>query len=234
MNQQEIREIIIQELPSILQRDPEMRAFVIELYGKYFADKKETESRFDRLMEEMRRDREEQSKQWAEQHKLWAEQNQKWMTVQQTLEENLKAIQALSRKHDGTIGALGARWGLHSEGAFRNALKGTLQELFQVEVLNLTEYDEQGEVFGRPDQIELDLVIKNGLIIVCEIKSSISKAEMYTFERKAQFYAKRHNQKVDRKLVISPMVDQKALEVAKALKIRVYSSAEDLDAQEFV
>jgi hypothetical protein len=197
-----------------------VRALVIELYGKYFADKKETESRFDRLMEEMRQDREEQ--------------HQKWMAVQQTLDENLKAIQALSRKHDGTIGALGARWGLHSEGAFRNALKGILQEFFQVEVLNLTEYDEQGEVFGRPDQIELDIVIKNGLIIVCEIKSSISKSEMYTFERKAQFYAKRHNQKVDRKLVISPIVEQKALEVAKALKIRVYSYAEDLDAQEFV
>jgi len=36
-----------------------------------------------------------------------------------------------------------------------------------------TSYDEQGEVFGHPDQIELDIIIKNGLLLICELKSSI-------------------------------------------------------------
>ena len=36
-------------------------------------------------------------------------------------------------------------------------------------------YDGQGEVFGDPDQIELDVVVKNGKIIVIEIKSSVNK-----------------------------------------------------------
>jgi len=45
-----------------------------------------------------------------------------------------------------------------------------------VQVINVTEYDDEGEVFGRPDQIELDLLIKNGLLIIGEIQSSISKS----------------------------------------------------------
>jgi hypothetical protein len=42
-----------------------------------------------------------------------------------------------------------------------------------VEVLNITEYDDAGVVFGRPDQIELDIIIKNGILIIAEIKSSM-------------------------------------------------------------
>ncbi len=134
----------------------------------------------------------------------------------------------MSRKHDATIGALGARWGLYSEESFRKALKGILEDSFGVEVINVTEYDHDGEVFGRPDQIELDLLIKNGLLIICEIKSSMSKADMYLFERKVRFYESRHSRSANRKLAISPMVHPRAKEVANNLGIEVYSYGEDV------
>jgi hypothetical protein len=100
-----------------------------------------------------------------------------------------------------------------------------------VQVLNVVEYDDAGEVFGRPDQVELDIIIQDGLLILCEIKSSISKSEMYTFERKAAFYEKRHGRKAARKLVISPIVDERALEAARGLGIEVYTHAEDVPPQ---
>jgi len=59
---------------------------------------------------------------------------------------------------------LGSRWGLQSEKAFRDALAGTLEQNFGVQVVNVNEYDDRGEVFGRPDQVELDVIIKNGLL----------------------------------------------------------------------
>ncbi|BAZ88771.1 hypothetical protein NIES932_02350 [Raphidiopsis curvata NIES-932] len=90
----------------------------------------------------------------------------------------------------------------------------------------LTLYDQEGEVFGRPEQVELDIIIKNGLTIVCELKSSIDKAGMYVFGRKAEFYAKSQNRVVDRKIVISPMVDDRAIPVAKFLGIEIYSYAD--------
>ncbi len=51
---------------------------------------------------------------------------------------------------------------------------------------------------------------------------------MYIFERKVQFYQKRHQRQVTRKLVISPMVDNRALPVAENLGIEVYSYSEDV------
>ena len=108
-------------------------------------------------------------------------------------------------------------------------MKGILEDSFGVEVISVTEYDDEGEVFGRPDQVELDLIIKDGLLIVCEIKSLMSKADVYTFERRVRFYEGKHGRQVSRALVISPMVARRARAVAGKLGIEVYSYAEDVD-----
>jgi hypothetical protein len=143
----------------------------------------------------------------------------------------LAELQRHDRRYESTIGALGARWGLYSEASFRNALRGILEDSFGVQVLNLNpyDYDHEGEVFDRPDQIELDLIIKNGTTIACEIKSSIDKAGMYSFGRKVDFYARHEQQQINRKIVISPMVDDRALPVAEALGIEVYSYADAVE-----
>ena len=96
-------------------------------------------------------------------------------------------------------------------------------------VINIVEYDDEGEVFGRPDQVELDLIIKDGELIICEIESSVSKPDMYMFERKARFYEKKHERQAARILVISPMVDDRARAVADELGVEVYSYAKDVE-----
>jgi len=232
MENQQLIQLIRQELPGILHRDRGMREWVLQLTRERYADKGETESRFDRVLDELRRDREENTRKWEEnQRELQAmreEQNHKWEENQATINAMLDEIRALSRKHDSTIGALGARWGLQTEQSFRNALAGILGASFGVEVLNITEYDDAGEVFGRPDQVELDVIIQNGLLLLCEIKSSMSKSDMVIFERKVRFYEKRHNRKAARMLVVSPMVEERARAVASKLGIEVYSYAEDV------
>ena len=130
-----------------------------------------------------------------------------------------------ARRHDRTIGALGARWGTQSEKAFRDALAGILEQTFGVQVLNINEYDDEGVVFGRPDQVELDVIIKNGLLLICELKSSVDKAAMYIFERKARFYERRHQRQADRLIVVSPMIDARAQQVAQRLGIETYGDS---------
>jgi hypothetical protein len=185
------------------------------------------------VLARMQQDREEQSRQWEEQReeqsRRWGESDRRWHEQHQENMSMLAQMQDQKRRYDSTIGALGARWGLYSEASFRNALKGILEESFGVQVLNVNDFDDAGEVFGRPEQVELDLIIKNGTVIVCEIKSSISKSEMYIFDRKVAFYQKRHERPVSRKLVISPMVDSRALPVAAALGIEVYSYADAVE-----
>ena len=226
ISEQQIKNIIMRELPRILEQDSEVRGLILRLSARQFADKQETESHFDRLLDELRRDREEQARKWDE-HRV--EEASKWDENQRTINRILDEIHALSHKHDSTLGALGARWGLYSEQSFRNALKGILEESFRVQVLNVVEYDGEGQVFGRPDQIELDLVIKDGLLIICEIKSSMSKADMVIFDRKIKFYEQQHQRQAARTMVISPMVDARAQAVAKDLGIQVYSHAQDIE-----
>jgi hypothetical protein len=74
----------------------------------------------------------------------------------------------------------------------------------------------------------LDVIIKNGHLILCEIKSSMSRSDMYAFSRKADFYEAQHNREADRRLVISPMVDDKAVAIAESLGIEVYTYVDEI------
>ena len=151
------------------------------------------------------------------------------MSAELQLLEELR--QTRLRQEQG-IGALGARWGLASEASFRDALKGILEKSFGVEVINVNEFDEEGTVFGTPDQVEIDVIIKNGEVILCELKSSMSKSDIYIFERKVQYYQRRHGRTVTRKLVISPMVRPDARPVAERLGIEVFGCADGVTGLE--
>ncbi|WP_296806267.1 DUF3782 domain-containing protein [Thiocapsa sp.] len=170
----------------------------------------------------------------AEQRRLWeesrADSNRRWDANQEELKRLHNEIMAQAQKFDRGIGALGSRWGLQSEKAFRDALAAILEQSFDVQVVNVTDYDDSGEVFGRPDQIELDVIIKNGLLLICELKSSIDKAGMYIFERKARFYERRHERKANRLIVISPMIDARARKVGERLGIEMYGDSTEVEA----
>ncbi|WP_061547329.1 PD-(D/E)XK nuclease family protein [Cylindrospermopsis raciborskii] len=276
MIEAEIKALIQKELPRAIAEEPGVRDFVLRTVSEYYTPRTEFDEKFDRVLNELQRDREEQARKWdeqnrkfdafqaeqarkwneqnrkwdeqnrkfdafqAEQARKWDEQNRKWDEQNRKWEENnqrldrieaqnsatLEEIQKANRRYESAIGAIGSRWGLYSEASFRNGLQAILGQSFGVEVLNLTLYDQEGEVFGRPEQVELDIIIKNGLTIVCELKSSIDKAGMYIFGRKADFYAKNQNRVVNRKIVISPMVDERAVPVAKSLGIEIYSYAD--------
>ena len=245
MNAETLKEAIRRELPQFLRTDPDLRAYILELTRQEYASRTETRDWFHDLLAELRHDREEQARKWdehqAEQReefqKLYAqlqhdreEQNRRWEANQVELRRLHEEIMAQAQKHERGIGALGSRWGLQSEKVFRDALAGILEKNFNVQVINVNEYDDQGEVFGQPDQVELDVIIKNGLLLICELKSSIDKAGMYSFERKARFYEKRHGRQASRLLVISPMIDARARKVAERLGIETYGDSVDVEA----
>jgi hypothetical protein len=260
LDAQTVKKIVKEELPGLMKRDKNIRRFILELSKEQFTEirektgklEKETESRFELLLDELRKDREEQTrrweeqdkkweeqnkrweeqnKKWEEQNKRWQEQNKRWQEQNKRWEENQEEIRklyrAFTRKHDTTLGALGSRWGIRSEESFRNALKDILKD-FDITVLNIKEYDEEGEVFGRPADIELDIIITNGTLMISELKSAMSRADMFAFYKKAKFYEKIHNRQADRLIVISPIVDEKAREVSRELGIKIYSYAEEM------
>lgn len=211
MNVEQIKQVIRKELPGIMLRDREMQKWVINLSKMHFPSKKTTESRFEAVIEDLKK------------------QDKRWEENQQVIRKLLIGIENVNKRHDSTLGALGARWGMNTEKSFRNAMKGILEEHFSVKVLNITEDDPDGEVFAQPDQVELDLIIKNGLLIIVEIKSSMSRSDMDTFHRKVKFYTKKHQCQASKMMVISPMVEDRAKELARQYGIAVYSYTEEAE-----
>ncbi len=162
---------------------------MLGLAQQRFADRQQTEDRFKQMLAESREQRktfmvalqkqnqrfEAWEQRWEEEHK---EQNRKREANQEELNRLHEEVMAMVQRHDRTVAALGARWGTSSEAAFRNALAGILEDSFGVQVLNVNEHDDEGVVFGNPDQVELDVIIANGTLILCELKSSLSKADL--------------------------------------------------------
>ncbi len=268
LTKSEIKRLILTEVPRFIKKDREIREFILKISSEKFADKKKTEDRIERILEELKRDRDENQKRWEENQKhlerlerewnerwgenqkrweenqkhlerlerewneRWEENQKKWEENQRIINSILEEIKLLHRKYDTGIGALGSRWGLRAESSFRNAIKDIIEELIPFKVERYRAMDEEGIVFGRPDQIELDLIIKDGVLIVAEIKSSISKGDVATFLRKVQVYERKEGRAVEKKLIISPMVDTSAMEYAIANSIKVYGYPEEIDIAE--
>jgi hypothetical protein len=124
------------------------------------------------------------------------------------------------RTFTAQVGGLGARWGLQTEEAFRQGMRTILQEIgFTTE--QFLDYDAAGEVFGHPDQIELDVIVKNGKVMVLEVKSSLDRGNTHLFDRKIGFYERKTGRRVDRKLIVTPYADARAREVAMRLGVEI-------------
>ena len=143
-----------------LRRDREEQARQWDEQSQQWKDFTQEQNR---RWEEQNRKWEEQNRKWEEQNRKWDEQNrlwhEQWEVHQRQHKEEFdrvhEEIMALAKKHERSIGALGARWWMQMEKAFRDALAWILEKNFGVQVLNVNEYDDEGVVFGRPDQIEL-------------------------------------------------------------------------------
>ncbi len=126
----------------------------------------------------------------------------------------------LLRRH---IDALGARWGLLVEEAFRKGMKGVVERYFGEQVERWTYRDEEGFVFGRPSEVEADLLITDREHILMEIKSSVSRADVFELWRIGQLYERVVGVR-PRLAVVSPFVREEAKKVAEELGIEVYTS----------
>ncbi|MFP3912782.1 MAG: hypothetical protein ACLFUT_11960, partial [Desulfobacteraceae bacterium] len=88
---EEIKRVIRAELPGLMKSDPEMRNFILRITRESYPDKKETESRFDRIMDELKRDREARDRKWEAQEKKWTAWEKKWEEERKASEKRWEA-----------------------------------------------------------------------------------------------------------------------------------------------
>ena len=162
---------------------------------------------------------EEQTKIWMEIGKLREEQTKIWREIERLRRDMVEGFSLVNRH----ISALGARWGLMSEEAFREGLKGILEKEFGVRVERWSCYDDLGLVYGYPSTIDIDIAIKDDKILLIEIASHVKTSDVYEFKRKAELYEKKSGRRPDGLLMVTPYVEEKALEAAKKHKIEIYT-----------
>ena len=191
------------------------------------------------LREESNRLREESEQRWGEFRQemqvLREESEQRWGEFRQeikALREESSASRAYTndaiRRFNHTVQGLGARWGLQSEEAFRNGLAAILTDELGFRVERYEGYDDSGSVFGHPEQIEMDVIIRNASVIAIEIKSSVSRSDLSLFQRKVAFFEQTENVAVNRKFFISPFVDPNAVGLAARMDIELYTHSLDI------
>ena len=124
---------------------------------------------------------------------------------------------------DRRLMALGAMWGVESEEAFRNAMKGIVEDILGVaRVGKWVYFDKDGVVYGYPSQVDVDVAIKDSTHILVEVKSSVSRGDVSEFSRVGKLYETVTGIK-PRLVMVTPFIDDRGLEAARTLGIEVYT-----------
>jgi hypothetical protein len=134
-------------------------------------------------------------------------------------EDMMKGFETMNRR----ISALGARWGLESEGAFREGLRGILEKELGLKVERWTAFDEAGLVFGHPSQIEVDVAVRDGKVMLIEVSSHVKHADVTELVRKAELYERRTGRRPDRLIMVTPFAEEGAMEAALKLGVEIYT-----------
>ncbi len=197
-------------------------------FEQVFKKLEENDRKFEKIfkkLEENDRKFEEHSRKFEEHSRKFEEQNRKF---DEKFEKMLNEIRNVDKRIDRAIRAIGARWGLSIEDAFRQGIKSVLEEFTNTKVEHYLGLDNEGVIFGWPEQVEIDVVVKNGKLCLMEIKFSTSKSDVYIFDRKVAFYEKETGRKPDKKIIVSLIFGPGAQEFARKLNIETYTEPEDI------
>ena len=177
------------------------------------------EERFARIEEEIRRIWQEIAKLREDMTKGFERHDRE---IQRLTEEMNKLREDMTKGFD-LVSAIGARWGVMSEDAFREGLRRILEKEFGVKVDRWITIDEEGLVYGFKSVIEVDIAIKDGKTMLIEISSSVDKSKVAAFLRKAQLYERKMDIKPDRLIMVTPYADENAIEAAKEVNVEIYT-----------
>jgi len=139
------------------------------------------------------------------------------MSLQQAVDAQSAAIRELAAK----MNALGTRWGVVAEEAFRESVKYLVEDLLGAyKAKKWTYYDAEGLVYGHPSVVEADLLVRDGEHILVEFKSSADRADVGELYKLGILYERVVGVK-PKLLLVSPAVRKRAAELAKELGIEI-------------
>ena len=149
--------------------------------------------------------------------------------LQEQVAEHGKAIKSLQEqliKHSevieklaSSIQAIGMRYGVFTEEAFREGIKYLIKDLLEeYKVDKWIYYDKEGFVYGHSSIIEVDVLIKDKECILVEYKSMVDKGDVAELYRIGKLFEREEKIK-PKLLIVSPSIRKRAKELAEKLGI---------------
>jgi hypothetical protein len=220
------------EIIELLKRDEEFRYTVAGLigYGEVLEELKRLRADFSKRFEKHDKKFESIEEEIKNIYKRLEEHDRKFESIENEIKKLREDFNRRFNEQDEKLNhiqrrldALGARWGLMSESAFREGMKGLIERYFGGKVEKWIYKDDEGLVFGYPSIIDVDLVVRDGEHILIEVKSHVDRSDLATLLRKGKLYEKVTGVK-PKLAIISPYVDDKAKVDAKRIGIEVYTA----------
>ncbi|MFP3311496.1 MAG: PD-(D/E)XK nuclease family protein [Caldivirga sp.] len=132
--------------------------------------------------------------------------------VETSLREDMRKVEASLREEMRklwlALNALGARWGVFSEDAFRSGVRELLKDAGYT-VDRWVYYDDKGYVYGYPSEVELDIIIKDGRTLAVEITSALKRGDLQQIRRKVELFSTVTGRRIDAVYVITPFIHDK-------------------------
>ena len=200
---------ILQHIDELLDRYPELKKKILQIILPELEERMATKEDIKDILNEIRLLREDFNRQQQQIEGL--------MNEIRLLREDFNK---LSVRLDIKISALGARWGLLSENAFREGLRFVVERFFGGSVRRWTYYDSEGVVYGEPSEIDVDVLVKDNKHILIEIKASVDKSDIAELYRKGLLYEKVVGVK-PRLVIVSPFVRSRAYKLASKLEVEI-------------
>ena len=148
---------ILSELRQMREESEQQR---LEFRQEMQVLREESEQRWIEFREEMQVLREESNRLREESEQRWVEFRQEMQVLREESNRLRVYTDNAIRRFNHTVQGLGARWGLQSEDAFRNGLAAILTDELGFRVERYEGYDDSGSVFGQPEQVEMDVIIR--------------------------------------------------------------------------
>jgi len=196
--------------------DKRFEALISEMNRRF----EEVDKRFEALISEMNRRFEEVDKRFEA---LISEMNRRFEEVDKRFEEMDKRFEAILeqiREIRVELAGLGGRLGRGFEDLVRQTLKAVVGAEVK-EVKRLIMWDEKGEVYGHPENVEFDAYASNSEKFLIEVKSSANKGDVLIFNKKAEWAEKTLGK--TRKILIAAYVEDAAYRECIQLGITVIS-----------
>ncbi len=208
LDEKQIRKIIEEELEKRRGKEPITREEflkMLELMNQRF---KESDERFRELIDTMNQRFDESDKRFRE---LIDTMNQRYDRV-----ENGHLLLKVA------IDSLGRRSGIGLEKAILKLLQKVLEnrdiDVNKIKWIEL--FDEEGEVFTKNYRTDVDILIRDGLHFLMEIKYKADNRDVYHFLKVAELYSRKHR-KPNKLLLLTLEIDPKTQEYAETENIEV-------------